>query len=151
MTHSYLQWIDLYTIKNLQVTTFILLDGPAPTPLWALTCNTYTVSGDNPSIVHISSLLFKLLISVPLSWMEYCVMTPLGSSGGIHWKVKELEATETISNEWGSLGPKIKHKNHSIRRNRKWSWKHSYILDHWYTTRARVSWQLSAAYIAVKF
>ena len=33
MTHSYVQRLDLYIIKNLQVTTVILLDGPAPTPL----------------------------------------------------------------------------------------------------------------------
>ena len=31
-------------------------------------------------------------------------MTPLGVSGGIHCKVTELELTETISNDRGSLG-----------------------------------------------
>ena len=111
--------VNISYINNLQVTAVILFDGPAPTFVWALTCNTYTVSGDNPSIVYISSLLLKLLISVPLSWIEYCVITPLGTSGGIHWKVKEFEVTDTTTNEWGSLGPKIKHKNHNVCRNMK--------------------------------
>ena len=69
---------------NLQVVKVTLLDGPLPTLVCALSCNTYTVSGDNPSTVPISVLLPKLLIMVALNWMEYCVIMPLGVSGGNH-------------------------------------------------------------------
>ena len=36
--------------------------------------------------------------------MEYCIITPLGVSGGIHCKVTEIEVTENTTNERGSLG-----------------------------------------------
>ena len=91
-------------MNNLLVTMVRLLGGPAPALVWALSCNTYTVSGDNSSIVYISSLLLKLPIIVPLRSREYCVITPLGVSGGLHCKVTELELTEVISNDPGSLG-----------------------------------------------
>ena len=93
---------------NLQVRKVILLNGPAPTTVWALNCNTYTVSGDNPLIVSISMLLPKLVMFVPLYTIEYCVITPLGGSGGLHCKVTELELTEATSNKRGSLGTTIK-------------------------------------------
>ena len=89
--------------NNLQVTTVTLLGGPSPTLVCALSCNTYIVSGDNPSTVNISTLLLKLVIVGPF-WSEYCVIMPLGVSGGIHCKVTELELTETISSERGALG-----------------------------------------------
>ena len=52
-------------------------------------------------------LLPKLLITVVLNWIEYCVIMPLGVTGGLHCKVTELEVTEAISNNSGSLGTKI--------------------------------------------
>ena len=81
----------------------MLLGGPAPAPVCALSCNTYTVSGDNPSIVPINMLL-ATLITVVSFWIEYRLIVPLRTSGGLHCKVTELELTETISNERGSLG-----------------------------------------------
>ena len=89
---------------NLQVRKVIYIGGPAPTTVWALSCNTYTVSGDNPSIVCINTLLPKPVILVPLYSIEYCVIIPLRISGGLHLMVTLLEATATISNDWGSLG-----------------------------------------------
>ena len=89
---------------NLRVRIVMLLNDPCPTTVWALSCNTYTVSGDNPSIVPISMLLPKLVMLVPLYRMEYCVITSLGVSGGLHCKVTELEVTEITSNERGPLG-----------------------------------------------
>ena len=91
-------------MNNLLVTIVRLLGGPAPTLVWALSCNTYTVSGDNPSIVSISTLLPKLVMLIPLYRIEYCIITPLGALGGLHCKVTELELTSTTSNERGSLG-----------------------------------------------
>ena len=93
--------------NNLQVLTVKLLGGPAPTFVCALSCSAYVVSGDNPSTVPISLFggsLPKLSITVSPYLIEYCVITPLGVSGGIHCKVTELEVTETASNEHGSLG-----------------------------------------------
>ena len=95
-------------LNNLQVRKVKLVDGPAPTLVWALSCNTYTVSGDNPSIVSISMLLPKLVKLDPSCRIEYCVITPLGVSGDIHCKVTELELTENTTNERGSLGPTMK-------------------------------------------
>ena len=94
-------------MNNLQVLTVKLLSGPAPTFVCALSCSIYVVLGDNPSIVPISLfnvLLPKLSITVLPYWMEYCVITPLGVSRGIHCNVTELEVTEAASNEHGSLG-----------------------------------------------
>ena len=94
-------------ISNLQVITVMLLGGPAPTLVCALSCNVYTVSGDNPSTVPISMfniLLPKLLVAVSLNCIEYCVIMPLGGTGGLHCKVTEFEVAETISNDRGSLG-----------------------------------------------
>ena len=84
-----------------------LLGGPGPTFVCALSCSVYVVSGDNPSTVPISLfdvLLPKLSITVSPYWIEYCVITPLGVSGGIHCNVTELEVTEAASNVQGSLG-----------------------------------------------
>ena len=89
---------------NLRVRKVILLVGPAPAPVWALSCSRYTVSGDNPSIVCISMLLPKLVALVPSYRMEYCVIKPLGAAGGLHCKVIELELIEINSNDWDSLG-----------------------------------------------
>ena len=91
-------------VNNLPVVIVTFLGGPSPTIVWALSFNTYTVSGDNPPIVYISTLLLRWSISVPLSWIKYCVITPLGVSGGVHCKIKELELTSTISDKGGSLG-----------------------------------------------
>ena len=76
----------------------MMLGGPAPAPVYALSSNVYTVSGDNPSMVLIS-MLPVMLITVPLNWIEYCVILPLGVIGGLHCKVTELELTETVSND----------------------------------------------------
>ena len=89
--------------------TVKLLGGPCPTLVCALSCSAYVVSGDNPSTVPISLfdvLLPKLSITVSPYWIEYRVITPLGVLGGIHCKVTEVEVTEGISNEHGSLGTK---------------------------------------------
>ena len=53
-------------LNNLQVITIMLLGGPAPAPVCALSCNVYSVSGDNPSTVAIS-MLSVMLITVPSS------------------------------------------------------------------------------------
>ena len=87
--------------------TVKLLGGPGPTFVCALNCSVYVVVGDNPSTVPISLfnvILPKLSITVSPYWIEYCVITPLGVSGGIHCNVTELEVTEAASNEQGLLG-----------------------------------------------
>ena len=89
--------------------TVKLLGGPGPTFVCALSCRVYVALGDNPSTVPISLfdvLLPKLSITISPYWIEYCVITPLGVSGGIHCKVTKLEVTEAASNEYGSLGTK---------------------------------------------
>ena len=70
--------LNILMFYNLRVRNVILLDGPAPTTVRALSSNTYTVSGDNSSIVPLSVSLTKLVIFVPLCRKEYCVITPLG-------------------------------------------------------------------------
>ena len=90
-------------MNNLQVTIVRLLGGPAPALVWALSCNTYTVSGNSPSMVYINTLLSKPVMRVPLYSIEYCVITPLGISGRLHCKVTLLEPTEIVSNDWGLL------------------------------------------------
>ena len=77
----------------------MLLGSPGPTLVCALTCNTYTVSGDNPLTVYISTLLVVLATAAVLYWSEYCVIMPLGVTGALHCKVTELELTETVSND----------------------------------------------------
>ena len=77
---------------------------PSPTLVCALSCNVYLVSGDNPSIVPINMSFPKLWITVTLNWTEYCVMKPLGVTGGFHCKVTDVELTKIISNDRGSLG-----------------------------------------------
>ena len=89
----------MIVFNNLQVITIILSGGPAPAPVCALSCNVYTVSGNNPSTVPINMLLPKLLIIVASNWIEYCLIVPLRISGGLHCKVTELELTETTSND----------------------------------------------------
>lgn len=91
----------IIVFNNLHVITVTLLGGPSPTIVCALRCNECIVSGDNPPTVYISTLLLMLIVW-PLS--EYCVITPLGGSGGIHCKVTEVELTETISSNRGTLG-----------------------------------------------
>ena len=66
--------ITYYSMNNLHVTAVRLLGGPAPAPVWAVSCISYTVSGDNPLIVSISMLLPKLVILIPLYWIEYCAI-----------------------------------------------------------------------------
>ena len=87
---------------NLLVITVTLLGGPAPTLVCALRRSKYIVSGDNPSTVPISSsilnMLLPKLITVASNWMEYCVITPLEVSGGLHFTVTKVELTESISN-----------------------------------------------------
>ena len=95
--HSYVSMGD-----DLRVITVMMLGNPAPTLVCALSCNVYTVSGDNTSTVPISMfnmLLPKLLITVALNCIEYCVIMPLGVTGGLHCKVIELEVMETISSD----------------------------------------------------
>ena len=97
------------SIINLPVLTVKLAGGPGPTLVCALSCSTYSVSGDNPSTAPISmfnALLPKIFITLPSYWIEYCVITPLGVSGEVHCNVTELEVTEATSNEHGSLGTK---------------------------------------------
>ena len=89
----------LHMVFNLRVIIVMMLGVPAPALVCALTCNTYTVSGDNPLTVYISTLLLVLATAVVLYWREYCVIMPLGSIGGLHCKVTELELTETVSND----------------------------------------------------
>ena len=89
-------------ISNLRVIMVMLLGGPSPTLVCALSCNVYTVLGDNPSTVPISMfnmLLPKLLVTIALNCIEYCVIMPLGNTGGLHCKITELEVMETISND----------------------------------------------------
>ena len=99
-------WTNI-VFNNLQVLIVKLLGGPWSTLVWALSCSAYLVSGDNPSTVPfiIFDILFpKSLITILSYWIEYCVITPLGVSGGFHCKVTVVEVTEPTSNEHGLLG-----------------------------------------------
>ena len=89
----------------------MILGGPAPAPVCALTCNEYIVSADNPPTVYISTSAVTFSTGVVLYWSEYCIIVPLRISGGLHCKVTELELTETISNELGSSGTTNKRCN----------------------------------------
>ena len=85
----------------------VLQGGPTPTLVCALSFSTYTVLGDSPSTAPVNVfnvLLPKLLMTVSPYWIEYCVITPLVVSGGIHCKFTELTLIEVTSNEQGSLG-----------------------------------------------
>ena len=77
----------------------------------ALPCNEYIVSADNPPTVYINTSPVTFSTGVVLYWSEYCIVMPLRISGGLHCKVTELELTETISNELGSLGTANKRYN----------------------------------------
>ena len=92
-----------YSITYLQVTIVTLIGFPTPAPVCVLRCKTYTVSDDNPPIVYINVLLLTLTISISLSWMEYCIITPLEVSGGLHCKVTEVELNKN-SSELSLLG-----------------------------------------------
>ena len=99
--------------NNLLVLTVKLAGSPAVTLVCALSFSSYSVSGDNPSMVpvHVSELLTllpKLLITVSPYRIEYCVITPLVVSGGIHCNFTELMVIETTLNEHGSLGTATK-------------------------------------------
>ena len=86
-----------------------MVGGPGPTLVCAFSCSTYWVSGDNPSTVPIilaSVVLPKLSIIISPYWIEYFITTPLGVTGGIHFKVTEFEVTEATSNDLGALGAK---------------------------------------------
>ena len=95
-------------LNNLHVRKVKLADGPGPATVWALSCTSYTVSDDNPPIVSINMSLPKLVTLDPSCRIEYCVITPLGGSGGLHCKITEVELTENTTNERGLLGPTMK-------------------------------------------
>ena len=84
-----------------------LAGGPGPTLVCALSCSTYSVLGDNPSMVPISMFnvsVPKLSITFPPYCREYCVITPLGVAGGTHCKVTDVEVAEANFSEHGSVG-----------------------------------------------
>ena len=80
----------------------MLIGGPSPAPVCAVTWNTYTFSDDNPPIVYESTSLLVLVtisvVVVELYFSEYSTITPLGVSGGSHCNITELELTEAIFN-----------------------------------------------------
>ena len=94
-------------LNNLQVVTVKVKGGPSPTRVCAFNSKTYTVSGDNPLTVSIilsdTSPPNPLIHFLPYL-IEYPVIAPLQVSGGIHFKVTEVESIVAISNESGSLG-----------------------------------------------
>ena len=98
-----------YSINNLLVFTVKLAGSPGPTLVCALSCSTYSVSGDNPSTVPISLSnvsLPKLSTTLPSYCIEYFVIRPLGFSGGSHCKVTVVDVTEVTFTEHGTLGSK---------------------------------------------
>ena len=97
------------SINNLLVLTVKLAGGPGPTLVCALSCSTYSVSGDNPSTVPISLfnvILPKLSSTLPSYCIEYFVIRPLGDLGGSHCKITVVEVTKSSFSEHGSLGSK---------------------------------------------
>ena len=60
-------------LNDLRVLTVILLAGPAPAAVFAISRNKYRLSGDNPPTVPISMLgilLPKLSMTVASKWSE---------------------------------------------------------------------------------
>ena len=51
-----------------QVILVMMLGGPAPAPVYALSCNVYTVSGDNPSTVPIN--MFNILLLMLITFVS---------------------------------------------------------------------------------
>ena len=84
----------------------MLIGGPSPALVCAVTWNIYTFSDDNPPTVCISSLLLMLATgAVKLYFSEYKMITPLGVKGGLHCKITVFELIKTIFKDAGSLGP----------------------------------------------
>ena len=90
-------------MHSLRITTTMLVGGPSPALVYAVTWNTYTSSDDNPPTVCISTSPFMLVTTrvVELYFSEYSTITPLGVRGGLHRKITELELTLIISNDSG--------------------------------------------------
>jgi len=88
--------------KVITVTT--LLNGPAPTLVYALICREYIVPGDNLSTVPIS-VSVKLTSDVVLLTLyctSYCMMSPLGESNAIHDNVTNLDWIMSAVSERGA-------------------------------------------------
>jgi len=87
----------------------LLLNGPAPTLVYALICRVYVVPGDNSSTVPIcASVKFTSDVALfPLYCTSYCMMIPLGVLGAIHDKVTNLDWIITaVSKRGGVAGSK---------------------------------------------
>ena len=92
------------------ITVILLLNGPAPTLVYALICTVYMVEGDNPSTVpiRVSVKLISDVVLLTLYCTSYCMMIPLGVSGDIHDNVTNFDwIFSAVSNCGAVLGTKI--------------------------------------------
>ena len=92
------------------ITVILLLNGPAPTLVYALICTVYMVEGDNPSTVPIS-VSVKLTSDVVLLTLyctSYCMMIPLGVSGDIHDNVTNFDWTFSAVSKRGVVAGSIR-------------------------------------------
>ena len=89
----------------------MLLNGPAPTLVYALICISYIVLCKNPSTVQFSvlvkSTLTRAVVLLPLYCNSYRVMTPLGVSGGSHDKETNVDWITVAVSERGAVGSEI--------------------------------------------
>ena len=95
-----------YNLRSGKVITVILsLNGPAPTLVYALICIVYIVTGNNPSTVPISVSVncSSDVVLLTLYCASYCMMIPLGVSGGIHDNVKSLGKITAVVSKRGAV------------------------------------------------
>ena len=92
------------------ITVILLLNGPAPTLVYALICTIYMVENDNPSTVtiRVSVKLTSDVVLLTLYCTSYCMMIPLGVSGDIHDNVTNLDWTFSAASERGVVAGPIR-------------------------------------------
>ena len=106
------QHINFSLRSDKVIKVIILLNGPAPTLVYALICRVYIVPGDNPSTVPISESvkLTSDVVLLTLYCTSYCMMIPLGVSAGIHDNVTDVEWITSAVNERGTVaGPETQY------------------------------------------
>ena len=73
------------------------MNTPAPTRVYALNFSVYITAGINPLMVYVIVLVSVMFVeandvlSELLYCSSYCVMMPLGVSGGVHNNVIDLD------------------------------------------------------------
>jgi len=101
-----------YSLRSSKVIkAILLLNGPAPTLLYALIWRVYIVPGDNPSTVPISvsDKLANDVVLLSLYCTSYSMMTPLGISGAIHDNITNLDWIVSTFSERGAVpGPETR-------------------------------------------